>query len=42
MHKYANSQLPAAFNNYFKLITDVHLYKSKLDNLFYQKYVLKC
>jgi len=44
MYKYTTSQLPATFNNYFKLITDVHSYtviqnKSKLDNLLYQKHV---
>jgi len=36
MYKYANSQLPATFNNLFELITDVHPYntrKSKPDNL---------
>jgi len=26
MYKYANSQPPATFINYFKLITDVHPY----------------
>ena len=26
MYKYTTSQLPATFNNYFKLITDVHSY----------------
>jgi len=24
MYKYTTSQLPAAFNNYFKLITNIH------------------
>jgi len=26
---YTNSQLPAIFNNYFKLITDVHAYNKR-------------
>ena len=29
MYKYTNSQLPATFNNYFKLITDVHPYNTR-------------
>jgi len=29
MYKYANSQLPATFNNYFKLITDVYPYNMR-------------
>jgi len=29
MYKYTTSQLPAAFNNYFKLITDVHSYNTR-------------
>jgi len=29
MYKYAISRLPATFNNYFKLITDVHSYNTK-------------
>ena len=29
MYKYTTSQLPATFNNYFKLITDVHSYNTK-------------
>jgi len=29
MCKYPNSQLPAAFNNFFKLIADVHLYNTR-------------
>jgi len=28
MYKYTTSQLPATFNNYFKLITDVHSYNT--------------
>jgi len=44
MYKYSNSQLPATFNNYLKLITllmFIHITqdKSKLDNLLYQKHV---
>jgi len=43
MYKYTTLQLPATFNNYFKLITDVHSYNTrqvlKLDNLLYQKHV---
>jgi len=41
-YKYINSQLPARFDNYFKLITDVHSYiqnKLKPDNLLYQTHV---
>jgi len=29
MYKYTNSQLPATFNNYFNLITDVHPYNTR-------------
>jgi len=29
MYKYTTSQLPAKFNNYFKLITDVHAYNRR-------------
>jgi len=29
MYKYTTSPLPATFNNYFKLITDVHSYNTK-------------
>jgi len=29
MYKYTTSQLPATFNNYFKLITDVHPYTTR-------------
>ena len=29
MYKYTTSQLPATFNNYFKLITDVHWYNKR-------------
>ena len=29
MNKYTTSQLPAAFNNYFKLTTDVHSYNTR-------------
>jgi len=29
MYKYNTSQLPATFNNYFKLITDVHTYNTR-------------
>jgi len=29
MYKYTNSQLPVTFNNYFKLITDVHPYSTR-------------
>ena len=29
MYKYSTSQLPATFNNYFKLITDVHSYNTR-------------
>jgi len=29
MYKYTTSQLPATFNNYFKLITDVHPYNTR-------------
>jgi len=29
MYKYTTSQLPATFNNYFKLITDVHSYNTR-------------
>jgi len=29
MHKYSTSQLPATFNNYFKLITDVYPYNKR-------------
>ena len=29
MYKYTKSHLPAAFNNYFKLITDVHPYDTR-------------
>jgi len=29
MYKYATSQLPATFNNYFKLMTDVHPYNTR-------------
>jgi len=29
MYKSTNSQLPATFNNYFKLITDVHPYNNE-------------
>ena len=29
MYKYTTSQLPAMFNNYFKLITDVHSYNTR-------------
>jgi len=29
MYKYTNSQLPATFNNYFKLITHVHPYNTR-------------
>ena len=42
MNKYTTSQLVATFNNYFKLITDVHSYDTrqiKLDNLLYQKHI---
>jgi len=49
MYKYTNSQLPAIFNNDFKLITDVRSYirdKPKFGNLLYQKHdqtqVRKC
>ena len=41
MYKYNNSQLPATFSNYFKLITDVHPYNTRqIKNstiCFYQK-----
>jgi len=42
MYKYTNSQLPATFTNYFKLITDIHPFntrKTKTGNLLYQKHV---
>jgi len=42
MYKYATSQLPATFNSYFKLITDVHSYNTrqvKTLQLPYQKHV---
>ena len=39
MYKYTTSQLPAMFNNYFKLITDGHSYNTRLDNFLYQKRV---
>jgi len=29
MYKYTTSKLPATFNNYFKLITDVHPYNTR-------------
>jgi len=29
MYKYTNSQLPATFNNYFKLISDFHSYNTR-------------
>jgi len=29
IYKYTTSQLPATFNNYFKLITDVHSYNTR-------------
>jgi len=29
MYKYTNSQLSATFNDYFKVITDVHPYNTK-------------
>jgi len=29
MYKYTTSQLPAMFNNYFKLITDVHSHNTR-------------
>ena len=29
MYKYTTSQLPAPFDNYFKLITDVHSYNTR-------------
>jgi len=29
MYKYTNCQLPATFNTYFKLITDVHSYTTR-------------
>jgi len=29
MYRYTTSQLPATFNNYFKLITDVHSYDTR-------------
>ena len=29
MYKYTTLQLPATFNNYFKLITDVHSYNTR-------------
>jgi len=29
MYKYTTSQLPVTFNNYFKLITDVHSYNTR-------------
>jgi len=29
MYNYTNSQLPVTFNNYFKLITDVHPYNTR-------------
>ena len=29
MNKYTTSQLPATFDNYFKLITDVHSYNTR-------------
>ena len=29
MYKYTTSQLPATFNNYFKLITNVHSYNRR-------------
>jgi len=29
MYKYINSQLPATFNNYLKLNTDVHPYNTR-------------
>ena len=29
MYQYSNAQLPATFNNYFKLITDVHPYNTR-------------
>jgi len=29
MYKYTTSQLPALFNNYFKLNTDVHSYNTR-------------
>jgi len=41
MYKYTNSQLPAIFDNDFKLITDVRSYirgKPKFGNLLYQKH----
>jgi len=41
-YKYTNSQLPATFNNYFKLTTDVHSYntrQTKLDKKLYQNHV---
>jgi len=42
MYKYATSQLPATFNSYFKLITDVRSYNTrqvKTLQLPYQKHV---
>jgi len=42
MYNYSNSQLPATFNNYVKLITDVHPYntrQTKTRQLLYQKHV---
>jgi len=42
MYKCTDSQQCAVFNNYFRLITDVHLYnqdKSKLVSLLCQKHV---
>ena len=42
MYKYTTSQSPATFNNYFKLITDVHSYNTrqvKTLQLPYQKHV---
>jgi len=29
IYKYTNSQLPATFNNYFKLIADLHPYNTR-------------
>jgi len=29
MYKYTTSELPATFNNYFKLVTDVHSYSTR-------------
>ena len=41
MYKYTTSQLPATFNNYFKLIMFNHITQGrlKLDNLLCQKHV---